>query len=126
VGPSLFRREDSRFFKREHVEKSQAFFARHGAKTIVLARFVPIVRTFAPILAGVGDMPYRVFTSFNVIGAFLWAVGVTMLGYWLGGAIPDIDRYLLPIIAVIIALSVLPMAIQVWRARRAGLVETKQ
>jgi membrane-associated protein len=125
VGPSLFRREDSRFFKREHVEKSQAFFARHGAKTIVLARFVPIVRTFAPILAGVGDMPYRVFTSFNVIGAFLWAVGVTMLGYWLGGAIPDIDRYLLPIIAVIIALSVLPMAIQVWRARRAGLVETK-
>ena len=125
VGPSLYKREDSRFFKQEHVEKSQAFFARHGAKTIVLARFVPIVRTFAPILAGVGNMPYRTFTAFNVVGGFLWAVGVTLLGYWLGGAIPDIDRYLLPIIAVIIALSVLPMAIQMWRARRAGLVESK-
>jgi membrane-associated protein len=125
VGPSLYKREDSRFFKQEHLEKSQAFFARHGAKTIVLARFVPIVRTFAPVLAGVGHMPYRTFTAFNVLGGFLWAIGVTMLGYWLGGVIPDIDRYLLPIIAVIIALSVLPMGIQLWRARRAGLVETK-
>ncbi|MGI8517937.1 MAG: DedA family protein [Acidimicrobiia bacterium] len=118
VGPALFRRPDSRLFKQEYVERAQGFFARHGAKTIVLARFVPIVRTFAPILAGVGRMPYRTFLSFNVIGGLLWAVGVTLLGFWLGNLIPDIDRYLLPIIAVIIALSVLPMAFEWWRRRR--------
>lgn len=118
VGPSLFRRPDSRLFKQEYVERAQAFFARHGAKTIVLARFVPIVRTFAPILAGVGRMPYRTFLSFNVIGGFLWAIGVTLLGFWLGNLIPDIDRYLLPIIAVIIALSFVPIAIEWWKRRR--------
>ncbi|CAN5815920.1 MAG: DedA family protein [Acidimicrobiia bacterium] len=118
VGPALFRRPDSRLFRQEYVERAQGFFSRHGAKTIVLARFVPIVRTFAPILAGVGRMPYRTFLSFNVIGGLLWAVGVTLLGFWLGNLIPDIDRYLLPIIAVIIALSVLPMAFEWWRRRR--------
>ena len=117
VGPSLFRRPDSRLFKQEYVGRAQEFFARHGAKTIVLARFVPIVRTFAPILAGVGGMPYRTFLSFNVIGGLLWAVGVTLLGFWLGNLIPDIDRYLLPIIVLIIAISFIPMALE-WRKRR--------
>ncbi len=117
VGPSLFRRPDSRLFKQEYVGRAQEFFARHGAKTIVLARFVPIVRTFAPILAGVGGMPYRTFLSFNVIGGLLWAVGVTLLGFWLGNLIPDIDRYLLPIIVLIIAISFVPMALE-WRKRR--------
>ena len=117
VGPSLFRRSDSRLFKQEYVGRAQEFFARHGAKTIVLARFVPIVRTFAPILAGVGGMPYRTFLSFNVIGGLLWAVGVTLLGFWLGNLIPDIDRYLLPIIVLIIAISFIPMALE-WRKRR--------
>lgn len=117
VGPALFRRPDSRFFRQEYVERAQHFFGRYGAKTIVLARFVPIVRTFAPILAGVGRMPYRTFVTFNVLGGLLWAVGVTLLGYALGEMIPDIDTYLLPIIAVIIALSLIPIVVE-WRRNR--------
>ena len=119
VGPSLFRRPDSKIFKQEYVEKARAYFERHGSKTIVLARFVPIVRTFAPILAGVGDMQYRTFVTFNVIGGLLWAVGVTSLGYILGESVPEIDKYLLPIIALIVLLSVLPVAIEILRNRRA-------
>ncbi len=119
VGPALFRRPDSRFFRQEYVERAQQFFGRYGAKTIVLARFVPIVRTFAPILAGVGRMPYRTFVTFNVVGGLLWAIGVTLLGYALGEMIPDIDTYLLPIIAVIIALSLIPIALEWRRNRRA-------
>jgi membrane-associated protein len=117
VGPALFRRPDSRFFRQEYVERARQFFGRYGAKTIVLARFVPIVRTFAPILAGVGRMPYRTFVTFNVLGGLLWAVGVTLLGYALGEMIPDIDTYLLPIIALIIALSFIPIALE-WRRNR--------
>ncbi|MGH2659867.1 MAG: DedA family protein, partial [Actinomycetota bacterium] len=94
------------------------YFERYGSRTIVLARFVPIVRTFAPILAGVGSMRYRTFVTFNVLGGLLWAVGVTMLGYLLGESIPDIDRYLLPIIALIVLLSVAPIAIEFLRSRR--------
>ena len=119
VGPSLFRRPDSKIFKQEYVEKARAYFERHGSKTIVLARFVPIVRTFAPILAGVGDMQYRTFVTFNVIGGLLWAVGVTSLGYVLGESVPEIDKYLLPIIALIVLLSLLPVAIEILRNRRA-------
>jgi membrane-associated protein len=119
VGPALFRRPDSRIFKQEYVEKARAYFERHGSKTIVLARFVPIVRTFAPILAGVGEMQYRTFVTFNVVGGLLWAVGVTSLGYILGESIPDIDKYLLPVIALIILLSVLPVAIEILRNRRS-------
>lgn len=117
VGPALFKRPDSRLFKQEYVERARAFFEKHGPKTIVLARFVPIVRTFAPILAGVGRMQYRTFVSYNLIGGFLWAVGVTLLGYWLGNLIPDIDAYLLPIIALIIALSFIPIGLE-WLKRR--------
>jgi membrane-associated protein len=118
VGPSLFRRPDSRLFKQEYVERAQAFFERHGPKTIVLARFVPIVRTFAPILAGVGTMTYRTFVTYNVLGGFLWTIGVTSLGYLLGELIPDIDTYLLPIIAVIILISISPMVLEWWKSRR--------
>ena len=117
VGPALFKRPDSRLFKQEYVERARAFFEKHGPKTIVLARFVPIVRTFAPILAGVGRMQYRTFVSYNLIGGFLWAVGVTLLGYWLGNLIPDIDAYLLPIVALIIALSFIPIGME-WLKRR--------
>ncbi|HEY7584664.1 MAG TPA: VTT domain-containing protein [Acidimicrobiia bacterium] len=117
VGPALFKRPDSRLFKQEYVERARAFFEKHGPKTIVLARFVPIVRTFAPILAGVGRMQYRTFVSYNLIGGFLWAIGVTLLGYWLGNLIPDIDAYLLPIIALIIALSFVPIGFE-WLKRR--------
>jgi len=118
AGPALFKRPDSRFFHQRHVDRAQVFFDEHGPKTIVLARFVPIVRTFAPILAGVGKMRYRTFLSYNLVGAFLWACGVTTLGYVLGETIPDIDKYLLPAIAVIILLSVLPVLLEVRKQRR--------
>lgn len=118
VGPSLFNRPDSRIFKQEYVEKAQHYFEEHGSKTIVLARFVPVVRTFAPIVAGVGRMHYRTFVMYNVLGGFLWAVGITTLGYILGETIPSIDKYLLPAIVVIIALSALPVLFEVRKARR--------
>src|SRR5262245_42782102 len=109
AGPRFFRREDSRFFKQEYVERTHAFFDKHGPKTVVLARFVPIVRTFAPVLAGVGTMTRRTFLTYNVFGAFIWVFGVTLAGYWLAEAIgEDIDQYLLPIIFVIIVLSLIP------------------
>lgn len=118
-GPTLFRRPDSRIFKQEYVERSRQFFDRHGSKTIVLARFVPFVRTLAPMLAGVGEMHRRTFFTFNVVGALLWAVGVTLAGYVLGDTVPSIDRYLLPIIAGIIVLSLIPPALEYLKHRRA-------
>jgi membrane-associated protein len=118
-GPTLFRRPDSRIFKQEYVERSRQFFDRHGSKTIVIARFVPFVRTLAPMLAGVGQMNQRTFFTFNVIGAMLWAVGVTVAGFFLGETVPDVDRYLLPIIAGIIVLSLIPPALEYLKHRRS-------
>ena len=121
VGPSLFRRPDSRLFKQEYVHRTKDFFEKHGPKTIVLARFVPVVRTFAPILAGVGEMRYSTFLRYNIAGGFLWAVGVTMAGYALGEVIgDDIDKYLLPIIGAVILLSLIPPALEWWKHHRAG------
>ncbi|MCB1004009.1 MAG: VTT domain-containing protein, partial [Acidimicrobiales bacterium] len=119
VGPALFRRPDSRIFKQEYVEKAQGFFDRHGSKTILLARFVPVVRTFAPIVAGVGHMRYRTFVTFNVVGALLWAVGITTLGYVLGDRVPWVEDNLELAILGIVALSFIPIGIEVLRARRA-------
>jgi len=120
VGPSIFRRPNSRLFRQEYVERANRFFEEHGAKTILMARFVPIVRTFAPILAGVGTMRYRTFFAYNVVGGFLWAVGVTLLGYFLGNEIgaDNIDKYLLPLIGVIILLSLIPPLLEYRRHRR--------
>ena len=125
VGPSIFSKPNSKLFKQEYVQRADEFFESHGAKTIVLARFVPVVRTFAPILAGVGSMKYRTFLTYNIVGGFLWAVGVTSLGYFLGEQIGEenIDKYLLPIIAVIIFISVLPAVIEVWRHRRKARMQ---
>jgi membrane-associated protein len=123
VGPSLFNRPNSRFFKQEYVTRTHEFFEHHGPKTIILARFVPIVRTFAPILAGVGTMPYRTFFRFNVIGGFLWAVGVTTAGYVLGQTVPSIDRYLLPIIFLIVLGSVIPPFLE-WRKQKKKAAAT--
>jgi membrane-associated protein len=117
VGPALFRRPDSRFFKQEYVEKAQGYFDRYGSKTIVLARFVPVVRTFAPIVAGVGSMSYRTFLTFNLLGGFLWACGVTILGYFLG-EISWVRHNLELAILGVVALSVLPIAFEMARARR--------
>jgi len=119
AGPPLFRRPDSRFFKQRYVDRTKEFFDKHGPKTILIARFVPVVRTFAPVLAGVGEMNRRTFTTYNIVGGFIWAVGVTMAGYILGEAIgSDIDKYLLPIIALIVVLSILPPVIEMLRERR--------
>jgi membrane-associated protein len=118
TGPALFRREDRRIFKQAHLVRARAFYETHGGRTIVLARFVPIVRTFAPIVAGAAGMPYRRFVVFNILGAFVWGIGLTVAGYALGTAIPDIDKYLLPVIAVIVVLSIIPVGIEWWRRRR--------
>jgi len=107
-GRPLFERPDSRWFRREYVTRTEVFYARHGKKTIILARFVPIVRTFAPVLAGVGRMNYRIFLSYNLIGGLIWGAGVPLLGYFLGRTIPGVDRFLLPIIILIILTSFLP------------------
>ncbi len=117
VGPALFRRPESRFFHQRNVERASAYFAAHGPKTVVLARFIPVVRTFTPVVAGVGHMHYRTFVTYNVVGGLLWAVGITGLGYVLGESIPDIDRYLIPGVLVIIAVSFVPVARELLRAR---------
>lgn len=117
-GPGLFRRPDSRVFKREYVDRSRVFFDRHGTKTVVLARFVPFVRTLVPMMAGIGEMERTPFTLFNLLGAFLWAIGVSVAGFFLGKTIPNVDRYLLPIIALIIVLSLIPPFIEYRRHRR--------
>ncbi len=117
VGPTLFDRPKSRFFNPANVEKAGAFLDKHGSKTIVLARFVPIVRTFAPIVAGVGHMKYRTFVTFNLVGGFLWAVGVTTLGYFLGQV--DVIREHVELAAIaIVAVSFVPIAIEVLKHRR--------
>ena len=117
VGPSLFQRPKSRLFNPENVTKAHMFFDRHGPKTIVLARFVPIVRTFAPIVAGVADMKYRTFTIYNIVGAGLWAIGVTTLGYYLGQV--DVVRKNVEIAAVIIvAISLIPVVVEFVKHKR--------
>ncbi|RJQ35621.1 HAD-IIB family hydrolase [Candidatus Parcubacteria bacterium] len=118
VGVRFFTRPDSRFFKQKYVDQTRAFFDRYGKPTIVLARFVPIVRTFAPILAGVGAMNYRTFLFYNVLGALLWAGGVTLLGYFLGSAIPDAEKYITPIALGIIALTVVPLFFHWWKKKK--------
>ena len=107
-GPKIFTKEDSLFFQKKHLTRAQNFYDKHGGKTIILARFMPVVRTFAPVVAGVGAMQYRRFLMFNLIGAVLWAIGITLAGYYLGNLVPDVDKYLLPIIGAIVFVSILP------------------
>jgi len=118
VGPKLFSREDSLFFHKKHIARTEAFYKKHGKKTIILARFVPIVRTFAPILAGVGSMEYRTFLAYNVIGGIVWSTLLIFLGFVLGSTIPGIDRYLLPIVLLIIALSLIPIVREWYRSKQ--------
>ncbi len=117
VGPTLFDRPDSRLFRQSNVTKAHAFFDKHGPKTIVLARFVPIVRTFAPIVAGVGQMRYRTFVVFNVIGGLLWGVGLTTLGYFLG-EFDTVEKNLEVAIIAIVGISLLPVVLEVVKHRR--------
>ncbi|WP_328359634.1 VTT domain-containing protein [Streptomyces sp. NBC_00445] len=116
VGPSLFTRPDSRFFKQENVTKAHDFFEKYGPKSLVLARFVPIVRTFTPIIAGVSGMRYRSFLIFNVVGGILWGAGVTALGAWLGD-IDFVKKNIEAILILIVFISVVPIIIELLRAR---------
>jgi membrane-associated protein len=109
VGSKIFTKEDSLFFNKKYLQKTKEYYDKYGPMTVVIGRFVPIVRTFAPILAGVGKMKYKKFLFFNVIGAFLWAVGLALLGFFLGSVVPGIDKYITPIVILIVILSVLPI-----------------
>lgn len=122
VGHRVFNRQNSLLFKQENIQRAQTFYKKHGGKTIIIARFIPIVRTFAPVVAGVAKMDYKTFLSFNIIGALLWAAGVTYLGYfagsWFESAGIEIDSILLPVIASIILLSVLPPLIHIFKDKK--------
>jgi membrane-associated protein len=119
-GRKLFRREESWFFHKKNLVKAQNFYAKHGKKTIILARFLPIVRTFAPIVAGIGSMNYRVFFIYNVVGGTLWAIGLTLLGYFLGRWIPSdlMEKYLILIIVMIVITSLLPSVWHLYQERK--------
>jgi membrane-associated protein len=118
LGPKIFNREESFFFHKDYIKHAEVFYENNGPKALVLARFMPIFRTFAPILAGVGKMNYKTFFFYNVLGGALWAIGMTWLGYFLGALIPSVDKYLLPIILVIIMLSSLPSMFHLWRIKK--------
>ena len=118
IGRKLFTRPNSLLFKQENLIKAEEFFEKHGGKSLVLARFMPVIRTFVPIVAGVGHMNHAKFTFFNFLGGTLWVFGVGFLGYFLGSLIPDIDKYLLPIIGGIIILSILPPIIHFYRGNK--------
>lgn len=108
LGPKIFAKENSLIFNKKHLLAAQKYYDKNGGKTILLARFIPVIRAFAPIVAGAGKMDYKKFVFFNLFGAVIWAIGVCLAGFYLGNLIPDVDKYLLPIIAIIIVVSILP------------------
>ncbi|MGB7412612.1 MAG: VTT domain-containing protein [Thermosynechococcaceae cyanobacterium] len=117
-GRRLFQRKESWLFNPKNLVRSQQFYEQHGRKTIFLARFLPVVRTFAPVVAGMGAMKYSIFFAYNLLGGAVWTVGLCLLGYYLGQIIPEVDRYLLPIVLVIIVVSVLPSLLHLYQERR--------
>jgi len=119
AGENLYRREDSRFFKRRHLEQAREFYRRHGGKTIILARFVPIIRTFCPPVAGAAGMRYSRYLAYDIFGGFFWVCSTILLGYFLGRAVPHIDKQIHWVIAVVILVSLIPAVLQGWRASRA-------
>jgi membrane-associated protein len=125
TGPAIFRREDGLFFRKAHLLRAQRFYERHGGKTVVLARFLPIVRTFAPFAAGMAGMPYRRFALYNVVGAVAWVVSMTLIGYVLVHLIPDVERHIHLVIAAVIVLSFVPGVIEVLRERRRARREAE-
>ena len=124
TGTALYSRPDSLLFRREHLRMTHDYYVRHGGKTIVLAQFIPILRTFAPVVAGVGQMGYRQFATYNVVGAILWVGGMTTAGYMLGNLVPNIESRIHYVVAVVIAISLMPPAIAWLRSRRAPRVES--
>jgi membrane-associated protein len=117
-GRKLFDKEDSLFFKKKYLYDAETFYEKHGKTTIIIARFVPIVRTFAPIVAGIGNMRYKIFLSYNIIGGLFWTTGMLFVGYFLGGLIPNPDKYILPIALGIIIVSFLPIILKMIRLRK--------
>lgn len=115
TGPKIFRREDSLLFHKKNLIRANQFYQKHGGKTIILARFMPFIRTFAPIVAGVGTMQYTKFLFYNIFGGIFWVLLTTLFGFFLGSVIPDIDRYIFLVITAIILVSVAPSAIHFWR-----------
>ena len=122
LGPAVFTSDTSRFLNKKHLLRTQEFYERHGGKTILLARFVPIVRTFAPFVAGIGQMRYAYFATYNVTGALAWVLSFLFAGYWFG-QLPAIKRNFHLVIVAIIVISILPMVFEYVRARRAGTAE---
>lgn len=120
-GPKVFVKENSRLFHKDHIDKAKEFFKKYGPITIFLARFIPFIRTFAPVLAGVGQMKYSIFISYNVVGGIFWVFSMTLLGYYLGELIPDIDRYVIPIVGVIIIISIIPAFVGYFRSKRKNV-----
>lgn len=120
IGPRIFTKEDSFFWNKNHIEKSHKFFEKYGPKAIILARFMPIVRTFTPILAGVGTMEYKTFLRYNIIGGVCWVIGLVLFGYFFGKLIPNPDKYLLPVIGFIIIVSILPALREVINSRKVN------
>lgn len=123
IGPAIFSRPKSRFFNPAHLKKAHAFYEKHGGKTIMLARFVPIVRTFAPIVAGAADMRYRDFVFFNLLGGFLWVTSMLFAGYFLGGVVEKalgikLEEHIDKVVIVVVFLSILPIIYEYWKARR--------
>lgn len=118
-GPKVFSRPDSRLFRRDHAERAQQFFARHGSLAVILGRFVPVVRTFVPVVAGVGQMPRRQFTLFNLVGALAWAIGIVTVGFLFGG-IPFVAAHIELITIAIAGVSVIPAGLEMLRRRRAS------
>lgn len=116
-GKKLFNKEDSLFFHKEHLVRAKKFYEKHGRKTIILARFIPVIRTFAPVIAGVGEMHYPTFLLFNIIGAIIWAIGIPWTGFFLGNAIPGVDKFLMPIIVVIVLVSVFPALYEIFKTK---------
>lgn len=118
TGHKLFHREDSRFFKKENLLTAQSFYEKHGGKTIILARFVPIIRTFAPTVAGIAGMNYKRFLSFNIFGGLLWVSSMLLTGFFLGRLVPDIDKNIDKVILIVIFVSLLPLFFEYFRQRR--------
>jgi len=117
-GPRLFTRDDSLLFKKKHLYRAQEFYAKHGGKTLVIARFMPIVRTFVPVVAGLAQMPLATYTAYNVLGAVLWIWSMLLTGHFLGRVVPGIDEHIEPLILIVIAVSLLPAVISWLRERR--------
>ena len=126
AGPKIFSKPDSFFWNKRNIEKTEIFFKKHGNKTITLARFVPIVRTFAPIMAGVGKMEYKIFLFWNILGGFFWTGSMIFAGYFLGNYIKNIDKFILPIVVFIIIISLIPILTQFIRKnkRKTGILDS--